>query len=141
MLWKEKHQPTPFDALPIEGLAYVETSYVDINGRTAEYKSPLICFPSGLTYPLFPSRNPTHWGLVELFIGLRLPYRDTRDNAFETAQRASGEYGCLVAVTGDDGLVVMGKRTVDYLIVTYDDIETRMVNVELLLPPVGKGVK
>lgn len=141
MLWKEKHQPTPFDALPIEGLVFTETSYEDTDGRTVEYKSPLICLPSGLSYPLVPSRNPTHWGLVELFAGLRLPYRDTRDNAFATAGRASGEYGYLVAVTGDTGLVLMGKRTVDCLIVTYDDIETRMVNVELLLPPVGKGVK
>jgi hypothetical protein len=141
MLWKEKHQPTPFDALPIEGLVFAETSYEDADGRRAEYKSPLICFPSGLTYPLVPSRNPTHWGLVELFTGLRLPYRHTRDTAFVTAERGSGEYGYLVAVTGDAGLVVMGKHTVDCLIVTYDPSETRMVNVELLLPPVGKGVK
>lgn len=134
MSWKEKYQPTPFDALPIEGLTFVETSYIGADGQKAEYKSPYICFTSGLTYPLSASRNPNDWALIELASGLHLPYRDTRDNALETANRAAKQQGYLVAVNEENGLIIIGHRTEDCLIVTYDNNKSQMENVELLLP-------
>ena len=134
MGWIEKDKPSPLDNQPIEGLFFLDGDAMArfVNRDWTEgYKLPLIAFPSGKEYELWPSGNPDTVATVHLFGELDLALQgDTRDGAYERAYHIAEQCGYAVHKVGDNQLEVWGNDSDEHLLLTYDDEVRRMVNVE-----------
>lgn len=135
MSWTEKHQPTPFDNIPIEGLHFLIGEQLAPNHPAfKDRKFAAIEFPSGVVRPLWESSNPDHQAIVHLFGEMDLPYADTRDEAYERAQKIAEAVGYTVSKHEANGLRLLGNTPHDRLLVTYDDQHKQMVDITVLGP-------
>jgi hypothetical protein len=132
MSWSRKEQPSPFDTRPIEGLFFLDGDQLARTLKidwTKGEKSPMIAFPSGLSFELWESSDP-QGGTVHLFGEMDLPLNDTRQSAYLLASGVAEEVGYVVQKRGETQLEIIGHDTDEYLRITYDDVARRMVNVE-----------
>ncbi|MHB8625525.1 MAG: hypothetical protein ACYDBJ_00680 [Aggregatilineales bacterium] len=140
MAWTPKEQPSAFDTLPIDGLFFLggdllfQKSTVD---WTHGEKSPMIAFPSGLTFPLW-EQTATEGVLVYLGGDVALPLNDNRDHAYLTVVLLAEQSGYRVRKLGENGLGFLTRDPSASLFVLYDNLAKRLVNVALLTerPPV-----
>ncbi|MEP7287457.1 MAG: DUF2958 domain-containing protein [Chloroflexota bacterium] len=138
MAWTRKEHPTPFDNLPISGLYFLNG---DSLGRklgiawTNGEKYPMLVFPSGLNCELWESRDPTA-PIVHLFGEMDLPYRDTRDSAYDRALYIAEQVGYAVHKVGETQLNLWGDD--GQLLVTYDNAARHMVDVERVHSKAGQ---
>ena len=146
MSWVEKGAPTPFDAQPPQGFFYLDG---DILARivrrdwTIGQKFPMIAFPSGQEFELWPGSNPDAGGIVHIYGEMDLPLKTTRDRAFEQANDIAEQVGYLARKIGDDGLEVRGQDTDEHFLITYDNNTGHIRDIACLrtteAPPVHPG--
>lgn len=147
MGWYEKGQPTPFDELPIPGLWFLDGDIVaEIIQRdwTRSQKYPQVVFPYGEKFDIWESSNPAVWGIIHVFGEMDLPYRDSRDRAFEQAGHIAEQLGYMVRKIGEDGLEVWGHDDDEHFLITYDDETGQMADIAPVIesdaePPVHPG--
>lgn len=133
MGWVEKEQATPFDNLPIQGLFYLDGDMLARLIRrnwTVGEKLPMIAFPSGKECEVWETSNPEAEGIVHVFGEMDLPYRDTRDRAFEQANDIAEQCGYVVRKTGDDRLEVWGSDDDEHYAIIYDNTDRQMIDVQ-----------
>jgi hypothetical protein len=143
MSWIEKQQRTSFDELPIHGLyflngdvlarllalKYGEAKTPLINPDwLKEQKLPQVQFPSGLSLDIWES-SPEQGGIVHIYGEMDLPYFDTRDSAWKTANEISELVGYLARKRGENQLEVFGHDEGEYFLITYDNQERRMADI------------
>jgi hypothetical protein len=144
MSWVEKKYIASFDALPIEGLHYLDGDLLarllalkygtdDIAFFNPEWltqqKMPQVEFPSGATFELWESSRPEAGGIVHIFGEMDLPYFDTRDAAWEQAHAIAQQVGYLVNKHGEHQLELIGHDHEDQFIITYHPEEQRMADI------------
>lgn len=132
MAWTEKEKPTPFDEHPIPGLYFVDGDLLArATGRdwTRGQKYPLIVFPSGLACDVWEPSDPEAVGIVHIFGELDLPLADTRDRAYEEAFDIAEQCGYMVRKIGEDRLEVWGNDLGEHVLLTYDNLARRLVNI------------
>lgn len=135
MGWVEKDQPTPFDEQPIPGIWYLDGDIVaQIIQRdwTAGQKYPQVAFPSGKQFDIWEAADPEVWGIVHVYGEMDLPYKDTRDQAFEKANHIAEQVGYAVRRVGESGLEVWGHDDEEHFLITYDDEAGQMVDIQPL---------
>lgn len=156
MSWLEKSVSTAFDHLPIYGLCFlsgdllarallskdgaVETSSFNPNWLK-DQKLPQVEFPSGLSFDIWEVSTPERGGTIHLFGEMDLPYFDTRDSAWDKANAIAEQVGYLVSTRRENQLVVAGHDDDEQFIITYDNAERRMANVEQLPDTVERAVQ
>ena len=134
MSWYEKSHITPLESLelPIHGLMFLDG---DILAKLFGYKFlegqklPMIAFPSGSEFQIWESGQPGN-GVVHLFGEMDLSYRSDRDSAYNHANNIAEQVGYLAHKVGDNQLEVIGQDDGEHYLITYDNAERRMVNVE-----------
>jgi hypothetical protein len=126
MPWYSKERPTPFDAVPIEGLFFLDGDRVGLKRQ----KYSMIDFPSGVQCPLWESGDPERVGTVHLFGEMDLPLVDTREGAFEQASRIAAACGYRARRVGEDRLEVRGRDPGEHFRVRYDPENGQMADVE-----------
>jgi hypothetical protein len=134
MGWIEKDKPSPLDDQPIEGLFWLDG---DVMARfvnrdwTKGYKLPLIAFPSGEEFEIWPSSNPEIIGIVHLFGELDLSLKGhNRASAFEHAFDVAEQCGYAVYPVGEDQLEVWGHDVDEHYLLTFDNEARLIANVE-----------
>lgn len=152
MAWVEKSVPTAFDHLPIYGLCFLSGDLLAraLLSKDGAVKTPLfnpdwlkdqklpqVEFPSGLSFDIWEVSTPERGGIIHLFGEMDLPYFDTRDTAWAEANAIAEQVGYLVSTRGENQLVVVGHDDDEHFLVTYDNTERRMANVERL-PEAGE---
>jgi len=143
MSWIEKHHHSNFDNLPIHGLFYLigerlADYFTDTVGRMPffnpawlkDQKMAQVEFPSGVECPIWESSDVKNGGIIHIFGEMDLPYFDTRDNAFHRANSIAEQVGYFANKIGDDQLEVIGHDTDEHFVITYDNLEHRMVNIQ-----------
>ncbi len=143
MSWIEKHQRNNFDNLPIHGLFYLigerlADYFTDTVGRMPFFhpdwlknqKLAQVYFPSGVECEIWESSDVKNGDIIHIFGELDMPYFDTRDNAWHRANSIAEQVGYVANKIGDDQLEVMGHDTDEHFIITYDNAEHRMVNIQ-----------
>lgn len=147
MAWIEKSTPTSFDSLPIHGLCFlygdvlaraltekygaVETPFFNANWLK-DQKLPQVEFPSRVSFDIWEVSTPERGGIIHLFGEMDLPYFDTRDSAWDEANSIAEQVGYFASMRGENQLVVVGHDDDEQFIITYDNVERRMANVERL---------
>jgi len=124
MGWVEKQQPTAFDELPLQGLLFLDGDILaNLIGRdwTRGQKYPLISFPSGVECDLWEATNPEVGGIVHIAGEMDLPYKDTRDRAFQRANHIAEQVGYAVRQVGDNGLEFFGFDEDENYLIIYDN--------------------
>ena len=152
MGWIEKDQPTLFDNLPIHGLFFLsgdalalillkklEAKGIDVAGKkvgTEGYKMPKIGFPSGETFQLFESSDPTKPN-VHIFGEMDLQLYATIEQGTAHAQDIAEQVGYAVQRVGENQLEVKGFANGDswleereHYLITYDAEKGRIVDIE-----------
>ncbi len=123
MTWVEKSQPTPFDEQPWPGLLFLDGDMLArVVGRdwTRGQKLPVMVFPSGMPFHLWEAGTPEAGAIVHVFGEMDLPFKDTRDRAFEQASEVAEQVGYAVQKVGEDGLEVWGHDEDEHFLITYD---------------------
>src|SRR5687768_7108115 len=108
MHWYEKPQPTPFDNLPIHGLSFLDGDTLSrLLGHewTKGQKFPLIAFPSGIEFQIWENSSERE-ATVHFFGEMDLPYRSSRDEAFEYGSRIAEVIAYGVRKRGESQLDV-----------------------------------
>lgn len=134
MGWIEKGIPTPFDALPIDGLLFLDgdaAPHIFLAPQHEGKKCPVIAFPSGEKCVLRESTDPTNT-LVNVIGEMNLPLFDSRDNAYKRAQSRAEEVGYIVRKQGSEGIEIY-ENYAEGVWVTYNAIAGRIANVRPLL--------
>jgi hypothetical protein len=145
MAWVEKRQPTVFEQMeiPIQGLFFWDGDVLaTVFGRdgTKGMKYAMLSFPSGREFALWES-NSERGGLVHLFGEMDLLLFSTRDEAFERANDIAEQVGYLARKQGEDGLEVAGQDTHEHYLITYDDAQRKMVDVQRLWERVPRPLR
>jgi hypothetical protein len=126
MSWYHTETPTPFDHQPIEGLFYLHGSILaTITQRdwTVGMKYPMIAFPSGEATEIWENN------LLHLFGEMDLPLFATRDEGYNQAAKIASQVGYLVIPTGESQLELVGLDDEEHVMVTYDNVARRIVDV------------
>jgi hypothetical protein len=152
MGWIEKHQRFNFEDLPtpIHGLFFLDGAVAskrlaqlvdNLNPDTTfpifspqltrNLKYPLIEFPSGLAFAASESFLPERDGcFVTLFGAMELPLYSTQQRALEKARRIAQPFDYRVIPRGKQQLELVGRTPDEHLLLTYDNEQRRLVNVE-----------
>ncbi len=145
MSWIEKRQRASFDDLPIHGLHYLDgdmlarllaLKYGNVEAPllnpdwVKQQKFPQVEFPSGLSFDIWETRRPEYGGIIHIYGEMDLPYFDTRDRAWEQANDIAEQVGYLARKRGDNQLEVIGHDDGEHFIITYDNPERRIANIE-----------
>lgn len=145
MSWIEKRQQTSLDNKSIEGLHYLDGAILARwfmqhygDARTPffnpewlrEQKLPQIQFPSGHSFDIWESSSREQGGIVHIFGEMDLPYFDTRDNAWIQAIDIAEQVGYFVRTRDKNQLEIVGHNNEDHFIISYDNNERRMENIE-----------
>jgi len=134
MSWYEKSHTTRLESadLPIHGLMFLDGdllaklfSYKFLEGQ----KFPQIAFPSSLDFEIWESHEAGN-GIIHLFGEIDLNYRSDRDAAYTHAKNIAEQVGYLAHKVGENQLEVIGQDDGEHYLITYDNAERRMVNVE-----------
>lgn len=123
MAWSPKEQPTSFDNLRLPGLFFLDGDILAHRLRrnwTADQKLPMIAFPSGKHCELWETSQREAGGIVHIFGELDLPFKGTRDEAFEQAANIAEACGYAARKVGEDGLEVRGWDQDEHFLLTYD---------------------
>jgi hypothetical protein len=134
MAWHEKSRITQLESpdLPIHGLMFLDG---DLLAKLFGYKFlkgqkfPQITFPSGSEFEIWESGQPGN-GVVHLFGEMDLSYRSDRNSAYNHANDIAEQVGYLARKVGDNQLEVIGHDDDEHYLITYDNAERRMVNIE-----------
>lgn len=133
MGWTEKEKPTAFDQQPMmTGLFYLDGDIIARRiGRdwTAGQKYPTVVFPSDQQFDLWESSSPEAGGIIHVYGEMDLPYRDTRDRAYEQAGNIAEQLGYMVRKVGEDGLEVWGHDEDEHYLITYDHAAGQMADI------------
>jgi hypothetical protein len=143
MRWIEKEKPTPFDDQPISGLFFLDGDLIANTqepGLTKDWaeefrglKYPVVVFPSGAQASIVA--DAAQHISVCFLRDMRLPVYDIRDLAYERAL-ALAEPEQAVHNVGEDKLELqLGYPHDEYLLVTYDNQQGLMTNVEFVQKP------
>jgi hypothetical protein len=131
MSWTRKEHPHPLDTQPIDGLFFLmgdaiarQTTHTEVAGE----KYPLVQFPSGVNCSLHEGRDPTQ-PIVHLDGEMDLPLYQRRDEAFQTASEIANLLSYIVRKRGEHQIEMWTDL---HLLLTYDNTQQRMVNVEVL---------
>lgn len=133
MSWYSKETTTPFDEQPIEGLQFLSG---DMLARVfnapylVDQKYPVVWFPSGIKCDIWETSNEKLAGIIHLFGEMDLPYQQSRDEAFESAQYIAEQVGYFVKQVDEDKLELRGFDEDEQLLVIYDNTEKRMLDVQ-----------
>ena len=133
MSWIEKAQPTPFDNLPLPGLFFLDGDLLARRiGRTwtTGQKYPMIAFPSGKECELWETSDPDAGAIVHIFGEIDLPFRDSRDRAYEQASEIAEACGYLTRKQGEDRLELWGHDTDEHVVVLYDTASGHMLDIQ-----------
>lgn len=145
MSWIEKRQRASFDDLPIHGLHYLDgdmlarllaLKYGNVEAPilnpdwVKQQKFPQVEFPSGLSFDIWETRSPEYGGIIHIYGEMDLPYFDTRDRAWEQANDIAEQVGYIARKRGDNQLEVIGHDDGEHFIITYDNQERRIANIE-----------
>src|SRR5258706_10266061 len=139
MAWTEKEKPTTFDDKPIDGLFFLDG---DLLARQLNYsplkgqKYPMLAFPSGSACNLWESSDPEKGGIVHLFGEMDLALYSSRDEALAHATNIAEQVGYTVSSVGENQLDVWGYE--GRLLLTYDNEQHRLINVEQVHMPEGQ---
>lgn len=143
MSWIEKQQRMSFDELPIHGLYFLDGDMLARLFALAhpeakiplfnpdwlkEQKSPQVQFPSGLSFDIWES-SPEQGGIVHIYGEMDLPYFDTRDSAWKTANEIAELVGYFARKRGENQLEVIGHDEGEHYLITYDNQERRMADI------------
>ena len=134
MAWVPKEHHSLFDTSPLSGVFFRDGDLLAKKLKvdwTKGEKSPMIAFPSGLTFPLWESSTP-EGTIVHLFGELDLLLHDTCANAYQHVVGLAEQLGYLVEKVGTARLDVWGDDRTDHVLITYDDAARLMVNVEFI---------
>lgn len=136
MAWFEKAQPTPFDALPIPGLFFLDGNQLAKRYKvdwTVGEKSPMINFPSRTNFPLWVGREPEH-PVVHIFGELDLPLHQTCAAAFQHITELAEVLGYVLKRVNTQQLEVWGHDSGEHVIITYDDSQSppQIVDIDVL---------
>lgn len=132
MSWIEKRQPTPFDEQPLPGLYFLDGDLLAHRTQipwTTGQKLAMVAFPSRREFELWESSNPDAGGIVHVFGEMDLPYRDTRDRAFEQASDIAEQCGYSARKVGESDLEVRGQDRNEHYLVTYDLVAGQMRDI------------
>jgi hypothetical protein len=137
MAWFNKEHLTQFDKaeLPIHGLLFVDG---DVLAKilqlewTKGMKSPMVMFPSNNAFPLLETSRPETGATVNLIDVLDLPLYSNRDEAFVQAHKIAEEAGYFVTKQGEDQLKIVGQDDNEHFLLTYDNVNRRIENVQRL---------
>jgi len=135
MSWIKKEQPTAFDANPPEGFFYLDGDVLAVLARAQWVKGDklaMLAFPSGEECQIWAgSQHHT----IHIFgeMDLRLT-GDDRDSAFQHANDIAEQCGYLALKQGENQLEVIGNDTDDHVIITYDNQQKRMTNIQRPTP-------
>ena len=130
MKWYLKSDSTPFDALLIPGLHFLDGSILDRmypNVGAGRYKVPRITFPSGNTFDLWPSKNEQV--IVHFYGEMALPLFASRDEAYELADAIASACVYLARSAGHDVVQVFNTERGHWLEVRYLDGQIEDVKV------------
>ena len=145
MTWIEKDRPTSFDDVPIHGLHFLDgdifAQFLALKYEAVEtpffnpawlerQKRPQVEFPSGLSLDIGETSQPERGGIVHVFGEMDLPYFDSRDRAWAQAADIAEQVGYAAIRRGENQLEVIGHDDGEHYLITYDNAERRMVNVE-----------
>ncbi len=133
MSWIEKAQPTSFDDRPLPGLFFLDGDILARRiGRTwtAGQKYPMIAFPSGKECELWETSDPDAGAIVHIFGEIDLPFRDSRDRAYEQASEIAEACGYLTRKQGEDRLELWGHDTDEHVVVLYDTASGHMLDIQ-----------
>lgn len=137
MGWTKKEQPTPFDDLPLAGLFFLDG---DLLARllqrnwTAGEKLPMIAFPSGEEFELWESGSPARGGIVHIYGEMDLPYKGTRDEAFNHANYVAEQCGYVARKIGEHQLELWGSDDDEHFVITYDNQAGQMQDIVKVKP-------
>jgi len=147
MAWIEKSQHLRLEDVPIHGLYFLDgeifarflaLKYEGVKtpffnpAWLKDQKMPQVQFPSGLSMDIWETSRADSGGIVHIFGEMDLPYFDTRDRAWEQANDIAEQVGYVARRRGDDQLEVIGQDEGEHFLITYDNQERRMTNVELV---------
>ncbi len=145
MSWVEKHTSLSFDTLPIHGLQYIDGALLarifllKYGEQSTPFfhpdwiknqKLPQVEFPSGESFDIWETSHRESSGIIHIFGEMDLPYFDTRDRAWEHAHDIAQQVGYLARKRGHNQLEVIGHDDDEHFLITYDNAERRMVNIE-----------
>jgi len=132
MGWIPKERPTAFDHQLIPGLFFLDGDILAQRIRrnwTAGQKYPMIAFPSGQQFEMWETSIPDAAGIVHIFGELDLPFRSSRDAAFEQACHIAEACGYAVRKVGDDVLEVRGHMEEEQFLIAYDPAIRQMRDI------------
>lgn len=124
MGWYGKEQATPFDDKPIPGFRFLDGDLLARRIKqdwTVGQKYAEIVFPSGEHCDVWESSNPDAWGIVHIAGEMDLPFKDTRDRAFQQASDIAEQVGYIVRRIGENGLAFYGMGDDENLLIVYDN--------------------
>lgn len=146
MGWIEKRKSATFERLPIHGLVYLDgdllARLIEERNRGVEFpifnpqwlkgqKFPMVEFPSGERFDLWETKAEARGGIVHIFGEMDLPiWGQARDDAYSQADDIASEVGYIAHKRGDNGLEVMGYDRGEHYLITYDNTQRRIVNIE-----------
>jgi hypothetical protein len=147
MAWVEKEHQTAFEQMeiPLQGLFFWDgdlMAQVFHRDWTKGMKYAMLSFPSGREFSAWESGKAESGAIVHLFGEMDLPLYSTRDEAFIYANDIAEQVGYLARKRDGNGLEVTGHDTHEHYLITYDDVQRKMVDitrlwerVKLPLPP------
>ena len=131
MTWLEKHQPSPLDENPPAGLFYLDGDAIARRYKrdwAVGFKYPMIAFPSGTEFSIWAGEKP----IIHLYGEMDLPLRTSRDAAFERAFDIAEQCGYLAGPVGENQLEVWGRDAGEHFLITFDNGQEMIVDVEQL---------
>jgi hypothetical protein len=148
MGWIEKHKPATFENLPIHGLVYLDgdmlARLIEERDKGLEFpiinpqwlkgqKFPMVEFPSGERFDLWETNDEARGGIVHIFGEMDLPiWGQNRDEAYAQADDISSEVGYIAHKRGEIGLEVIGYDRGEHYLITYDNTQRHIINIQPL---------
>lgn len=145
MSWLEKQHPAMFDTLPIYGLQYLDgdtlaqalaIKYGEVRMPffnpewLKNQKMPQVQFPSGELCDIWETGRPESGGIIHIYGEMDLPYFDMRDSAWDRANDIAEQVGYVARKRSDNQLEVIGHDDNEHFLITYNNDERRMENLE-----------
>lgn len=133
--WFERDQPTPFDRLSIEGKRNLDGDQLAVKYRQAWVQGrqyPIIRFPSGAEHEITTGRGDPREAHVHLFGDIELPYRHTRDEAYDLISTTVRSQGYIIGRERDNRLRIDNPQTGRSYVISFDNAARHISNLEAL---------
>lgn len=138
MSWYHQETQTLFDTAPIDGLFFL---HGDLLARVVQQewtkgmKYPMLDFPSGVACELWDAGGSATGALLHLFGEMDLPLNSTQAQALERASDIAKQVGYRVIPISDTQLQLIGHEPDDQFLLTFDNQQGRIVDVEPMKTP------